>query len=194
MVILGSTSTTRINLLKQAGVDFTSIAPDVEEVEKQKQLRQLDPVEMAKELAGLKALSLTNQYPDSHIIGADQILHVGKTVFHKPKNLHEAKNQLKSLRGITHNLSSALACAHAGKLIWQTIHHAKLSMRMFSDEFLEDYLESVGDKIYNSVGGYQIENQGLQLFEKIEGDYFTILGFPLIPLLEFLRSEKLILS
>jgi nucleoside triphosphate pyrophosphatase len=127
--------------------------------------------------------------PGQLVLGADQTLARGATRFSKPKDREGAAEQLRSLRGRTHELHSALALVRDGKVLFDCVDSAKLTMRDFSDRFLNEYLEMAGNAALTSVGGYQLEGIGIQLFERIEGDYFTILGLPLLPLLAFLRQN-----
>jgi septum formation protein len=139
-------------------------------------------------LAKLKALSVSRTRPDL-VIGADQMLALGGEVFDKPKSAPEAKAHLLRLRGATHELITAAVVAREGAVIWRHIDTPKLKMRAFSDAFLDDYLSRAGDHVLRSVGAYQLEGLGAQLFERVEGDYFSVLGLPLLPLLAFLREH-----
>ena len=130
--------------------------------------------------------------PGRVVLGADQTLALGEERFGKPKERADAANQLRRLRGKTHALHSALALVRDGNVLFDCVDTARLTMRDFSDRFLDDYLDMAGDSAMSSVGGYQLEGIGIHLFERVEGDYFTILGLPLLPLLAFLRQNKFV--
>lgn len=190
-IILASTSAIRQQLLKNAGVVFSCQSPAVDEEEYKLKHCCLNPQELAVALAELKAKSIKS--PNTIIIGADQTLSCNGRLFNKANTLEEAKTYLQALRGETHQLHSAISINLAGETQFSTVDSAHLTMRNFSDHFLDNYIASSGKEILSSVGCYQLEKQGAQLFEKIEGDYFTILGFPLLPCLAFLRQMKLLL-
>jgi septum formation protein len=191
-LILASTSKIRAAILKNAGVSFTVREPTLDESKAKLQLLDVPPAQLAKDLAEQKALSLA---PSSNlVIGADQTLSCEGQLYNKPSSLAEAHQHLLSLRGKTHALHSALAVAQQGKIIWSVCEDAHLTMRHFSEEFVEAYIEKSGSVLLHTVGAYQLENHGAQLFEKIDGDYFTILGLPLLPLLAFLRHITFIES
>jgi septum formation protein len=194
VLILASTSPTRKNLLQKAGIVFETRSPTIDEAKLQEQLKDQDTSSMAQHLADAKALSISVLYPKTFIIGADQTLFCNNVIYHKPKNRNQAKQQLQELKSKTHFLSSALSCALSGEIIWRFQDHAELTMRSFTDKFLENYLSRAEDDILSSVGAYKLEGLGIQLFEDIKGDYFTILGFPLPALMKFLRTKDLIPS
>lgn len=187
-LILASTSTIRQQLLKNAGIAFTCQSPSVDEGDYKSKNSSLNPQELALALASLKAKSIKQL--NALIIGADQTLSCDGVLFDKVKTLEEAKTCLQKLRGRTHTLNSAISISHVGITLFSSVDSAELTMRNFSDDFLEDYLSACGPEILHSVGCYQLEKQGAQLFEKISGDYFTILGFPLLPCLAFLRQMQ----
>ena len=143
-------------------------------------------------LARAKADAVARALPGRLVSGADQTLARGATRFSKPANHAEALEQLRSLRGQTHELHSALALVRDGKVLFDCLDSAKLTMRDVSDRFIKDYLDMASDAALTSVGSYQLEGIGIHLFERVEGDYFTILGLPLLPLLRFLRQSKLV--
>jgi septum formation protein len=145
--------------------------------------------EIAIELARCKAQEVSQRYPEAVVIGADQTLELDGTGFDKPRNGEEAREQLLRLRGRVHNLHSALCCCRSADVVWQHRSMATLAMRRFSEDELTWYIKQAGDKLTQSVGGYQVEGPAIQLFSSIEGDYFTILGLPMLPLLEFLRGQ-----
>ncbi|OLP42614.1 Maf family protein [Rhizobium oryziradicis] len=189
-LVLASTSPFRKQLLQQAGLEFTTAAPDIDEreIEARAEHQSLSPLQLADILGREKALAVSRKQMGALVLGGDQVMALGETVYHKPKDLTQARAQLLSLRGATHVLNSSLAFAKDGEIIWSHVSEAQMSVRMFSEKFLDDYLDKVGDKILKSVGGYQIEGMGVQLFSKVNGDYFTIIGVPLFPLLEKLRE------
>jgi septum formation protein len=191
-LILASTSQTRRRILKNAGLTFDNSPPKLDEEAAKNLLSDLSPQEIALSLASQKALSLSEG--PILILGADQTLSCQGQLFNKPRSLSEAEQQLKSLRGQHHILHSALSIAQNGQTIWTVCEDATLTMRQFSDAFAKSYIETCGAGLLNTVGGYQLEGVGAQLFEKIDGDYFTILGLPLLPCLAFLRSIKFITS
>jgi septum formation protein len=188
-LILASTSRIRGELLAKAGITFDAMKPDVDETELKRQSPGLSPGDLAQNLAAAKAISVTNRYPNALVIGADQVLNLSGRAFDKPDSVEIARRQLTDLRGRRHVLETALCCAQDGKIVWQHLGQAGLTMREFSETFLTDYLREVGQDVTTSVGGYKLEGRGAQLFDRIEGDYFTILGLPLLPLLDFLRRK-----
>ncbi len=187
-LILASTSPIRRRLLENAGVSFVTERPLVNERDL-KHSAPLSPEELPQHLAAAKCLSVTARHPDDLVIGADQVLLFAGRAYDKPANLEEAKAHLLEFRGKTHTLVSAICCARGGVVLWQYSDQAELTMRPFSDHFLANYIAAVGEDATTSVGAYKLEGPGFQLFEEIKGDYFTILGLPLLPLLGFLRSE-----
>jgi septum formation protein len=189
-LILASASQSRRQILSRAGVKFIAQASDVAE-EPIKHLG-LDVATTAMRLAEAKALNIAKLYPEDFVLGADQMLDCLGDRFDKPINKAEARKQLLALRGQKHRLISALAVAKAGEIIWRHSEDAWLTMREFSSEFLDDYLENQGDEVTSTVGAYRIEEKGAQLFSVIEGEHTTILGLPLLPLLQFLRDQGII--
>jgi septum formation protein len=139
-------------------------------------------------LAKAKAIAVSARHENALVIGADQILILDNRIFDKPQSLTEARNQLVDLRGRTHRLVSAAAVVRRSEVLWALSDTAELTMRNFSDAFLSDYLSAAGEEALSSVGAYKVESRGIQLFERVSGDYFTVLGLPLLPLLAFLRS------
>jgi septum formation protein len=189
-LILASASAARAAVLKQAGLTFTAMRPSVDEEALKQSLRAegFSPRDQADALAEAKALSVSRRMP-GFVIGADQMLAMGDDVFDKPQSRAEAGGHLRALRGQTHTLLTAIVIAKEGAVIWRHMETPRLTMRSFTDAFLDSYLDAIGDSACASVGAYQIEGQGAQLFTKIEGDYFSILGLPLLPLLGFLREH-----
>lgn len=188
MIILASTSQTRQAMLRNAGLAFTSVAPGVDEGALAASHPYWSPREVALKLAEAKAAEVSQRYPEALVIGADQVLALDNRIYAKPATTQQCRQHLLELRGRTHVLISSVVCASSGATQWFHTAEASLEMRRFSDEFLEQYLGRVGMDCLSSVGGYKIEGLGLQLFENVEGDHFTILGLPLIPLLSYLRS------
>jgi len=189
-LILASKSAARQALLKGARVPFEAMgaALDEEDVKDDLVAHGLDPKAMALALAQAKAVE-TSKVVDGLVIGADQTLDLDGELVGKAADLGAARERLKSLRGRRHQLHSATAAAKDGELLWDDVRSAALTMRAFSDSWLDGYLERNGDAAIHSVGCYQLEGEGVQLFERIDGDYFTILGLPLPPLLRFLRGQ-----
>jgi|TARA_B100000315_G_scaffold139163_1_gene128249 septum formation protein len=188
-LILASASKVRARLLEGARVPFTIHPADVNE-DRIKQAQKGENTDtIALRLAEAKARAIAKEHADKMIIGADQILACDGRLFDKPKDRAEAEGHLRTLRGRTHRLITACAVVHGEDLLWQSCAEARLTMRDFSDAFIGSYLDDVGDDALASVGAYRLEDMGAQLFSKIEGDYFTILGLPLLPLLDFLRAR-----
>ncbi len=150
------------------------------------------PADVARALAEAKARDVARLHPDALVIGADQVLALGPRIFEKPPDVAAARRHLLELRGRCHDLISAVVLAQGGSIVWSCIDTATLAVRTFSPEFLETYLTAAGPVVCQSVGAYQLEGLGAQLFDNIEGDYFTILGMPLIPLLAELRTRQVI--
>ncbi|MBA3039774.1 MAG: Maf-like protein [Alphaproteobacteria bacterium] len=189
-LVLASASPSRRMLMENAGLKFQAVAAQIDEraIEREIEHRALGPDELALELAFSKALEVSSRFPQALVIGCDQTMSLGQQVFHKPADRAEARANLLLLRGRTHRLNSGVVLVRGGREIWRNLSTADLSMREFSDAFLEDYLVRCGDDVMKSVGCYQLEGIGIQLFNSISGDYFTILGLPLLPLLEQLRT------
>lgn len=191
-LILASGSAARRRMLAAAGLSFEAIAPNVDEEAAKLSLRAagLSPRDQADALAELKALSVSRTR-GGFIIGADQMLALEGEVLDKPRDLAEARAHLVKLRGRTHELATAAVVARDGAVIWRHVDTPRLKMRAFSDAFLEDYLARAGELALASVGAYQLEGLGAHLFERVEGDYFSVLGLPLLPLLALLRAHGL---
>jgi septum formation protein len=192
-LVLASASITRQNLLKAAGLVFRIEPATVDEHAIRAKLSQYPetraPAHVAKELARAKARQVSTGRSDALVIGADQVLALSDEILSKPNDIDEARDALLRLRGRTHHLHTTVALARAGDVLWSHDETATLTMRSFSDTFLADYLARRGLAVCNSPGGYEIEGLGIQLFERIEGDYFGILGLPLLPLLAELRAH-----
>lgn len=190
-LVLASGSATRARLLAEAGVPVTVDPAALDETEIAASFRRerRDAAACAEALAEAKAVTISARHGDALVIGADQMLECDGAWFEKPDNLAEARAQLVALRGKRHRLISAVCVAQNGAPIWQTIDRAELTMRAFSDAFLDAYLAAAGADVLGSVGAYRLEGLGAQLFVRVDGDYFTILGLPLLPLLDFLRGR-----
>jgi len=196
-IVLASASRARRELLAAAGVAFTVEPADVDEPTIRRGLAgkgDVGPSAVAEVLARAKAEDVSRRHARALVIGADQVLALGPDLLTKPKDEAAARDALHKLKGKTHELHSAVAFAEDGVVTWATAATARLTMRDFSDAFLDDYLMRAGDRIGLSVGGYELEGLGVQLFECIEGDYFTILGLPLLPVLAELRARELVLT
>jgi septum formation protein len=193
-LILASTSAARQRILRAAGVSFTVEAAQVDEIAVIESLaaEKASGREVADLLAELKAVKVSNKHPGATVIGADQVLSLDDALFQKPKTAAAARTQLLRLRGRTHVLSSAACVAREGAVVWRVVEEARLTMRTFSEAFLDSYLVEAGEEILGSVGAYHVEGLGAQLFTHIEGDAFTIQGLPLLPLLDFLRTHGMV--
>ncbi len=189
-VILASRSASRAAILTGAGVDFQAVSPGVDEdaVKVEILARGGGPRDVAVDLADRKALAVSRRHPGL-VIGADQTLELAGALYDKAENLAAARERLRLLRGQTHNLHAGVAVARDGAIIWRDLVTTTLAMRDFSDAFLEDYLTNEGVQALGSVGCYRLEGPGAQLFERIDGDYFAILGLPLLSLMDLLRRE-----
>ena len=190
-VILASSSKSRAHVLTSAGVIFSQHAPDVDEyaIKTTVSANSGTAASCAEILAEMKAVKISVLHPSALVIGCDQMLDCVGVWFDKPKDLSAARTQLRSLRGKRHSLFNSMVVARGGQRIWHHADRADLDMRNFSDAFLDAYLEKVGESALWSVGGYQLEGRGAQLFNVIYGDFFSILGLPLLPLLGFLREH-----
>jgi septum formation protein len=189
-LILASGSASRRAMLEAAGMTFEIDPPHTDEEAAKASLRTegLKPREQADALAELKALSVSRRR-GGFVIGGDQMLAIEGQTLDKPKDRAEARAHLKQLSGKTHELISAVVVARDAAVIWRHIETPRLKMRTLSDPFIENYLDRAGDEVLASVGAYQLEGLGAQLFERVEGDYFAVLGLPLLPLLSFLREH-----
>lgn len=191
-LVLASQSGARKMLLANAGLEFEAVTADIDERGIQAASKLSNPREIGLLLAQEKAKAVSAHRPGSYVIGADQTLALGDRLFNKPAGRAQALAQLRDLAGQSHELNSAVAVVHDGKIIFEDVSVARMTMRQMSEAELSAYLEAAGDAVTTSVGAYQLEGLGVHLFERIEGDHFTILGLPLLPLLAFLRSEQLI--
>ena len=191
-IILASASRSRANLLKAASLRFDIIPSDLDEgeikslaVDPRSDIQSSD---VALLLAQAKAVSVSQRYPQALVIGADQTLILDEMLLDKPADSQEAQRQLLMLKGKTHLLDTAAACARNGAVFWTTSERSYLTMREFSSKSLANYLNAAGDDLTSSVGGYKIEGPAIRLFSSIEGNYFSILGLPLLAVLQMLRE------
>ena len=191
-LILASQSSARKMLLANAGLEFVAMTADIDERGIQTASKLSNPGEIGLLLAREKAKAVSAQRPGSHVIGADQTLALADRLFNKPAGREQALAQLRDLAGRTHELNSAVAVAHDGRIAFEHVSIARMTMRQMAEAELSAYLDAAGEAVTTSVGAYQLEGLGIHLFERIEGDHFTILGLPLLPLLAFLRRERLI--
>lgn len=173
--------------MANAGMTFDWRESEIDERAIEKAAALTDPSAIAMLLAGVKASTVSKHSPEALVIGCDQTMSLDEEVLHKSRSRDEVRSTLMRLRGRSHRLNSAIAIAIDGEIVWEHVSVAGLTMRRFSDSFLDQYVETAGENVLGSVGAYQLEGIGIQLFEKIDGDYFTIIGLPLLPLLEQLR-------
>lgn len=192
--ILASTSPFRRDMLESAGLRFDTEKPQIDEraVEAGIEGSGLDPNEIATILAEAKAIDVSERHPGRLVIGCDQILSLDGEVLHKPQDKEGARRRLLALSGKTHELHSAVVAARDGKAVWRHVSTARMTMRKLDPAFIGRHLARVGEKALSSVGAYQVEGEGVQLFDRIEGSHFTIVGLPLLPLLAFLREQGVI--
>ena len=195
-IVLASASASRARLLAAAGLVVEQRPAAVDEAELRDALKVdgASAEEAAMALAELKAGAISTDAPGALVIGADQILEADGRWFEKPDSREKARAELRTLSGREHRLATAVCVLRDGARLWGCAQSPRLEMRELSDEFLEAYLDRVGDAAFASVGAYQLEGAGAQLFERIDGDFFTILGMPLLPLLDFLRAEGALAS
>lgn len=188
-IILASSSPFRCKLLQDAGVAFDVVPADLDERALEAPLADsgTGPEDTALVLAEAKATDVSARNRDAITIGADQTLSLDDRIFHKPADMEGAREHLLALSGRTHNLNSAVVLARGGEVLWRDVFVASMTMRKLDPGFIGRHLAAVGEQALKSVGAYQYEGRGIQLFEKVEGDYFTIVGLPMIPLLDRLR-------
>jgi septum formation protein len=191
-LILASQSRARQMLLGNAGLEFEVVAADIDERGIQQASGLSRPGDIAGLLARAKALWVSSRREGQYVIGADQTLALGLRLFNKPAGRAEAAEQLAALEGRDHELHSAVAVARDGEILFADVSMARMIMRQLDEIAIDEYLDTVGEAATSSVGAYQLEGLGVHLFERIEGDHFTILGLPLLPLLAFLRSNGLL--
>ncbi|MCO5734621.1 Maf-like protein [Rhizobium sp. SSA_523] len=190
-LILASSSPFRRQLLDNAGLVFQAEAAKIDEraIEARLQAEGADPQRVALVLAQAKAIEVSRRHADAFVIGSDQTMSLGDRVYHKPATLEEAREALLSLSGKTHYLNSGVALALDGNMVWGTVVQAAMTVRNLTPQAVDAYLARAGETVLQSVGSYQVEGEGIRLFERIDGDYFTIIGLPLLPLLQALRER-----
>lgn len=195
-LILASQSRIRARLLANAGVDVECLPARIDEdaIRTALEAEQATPRDIADTLAEMKARKLAEKHPEAVVIGCDQVLDFRKQVWGKPATIDDARAQLFALRGQTHRLLSAVVVYDRAEPVWRHVGEVRLTMRHFGDAFLDDYLSRNWDSIRDSVGGYKLEEEGVRLFSAVEGDYFTVLGLPLLPLLGWLGQKGYIPS
>ncbi len=191
-LILASQSRARQTLLGEAGIAFEAIPANIDERAVEQSAALIAPGDIAAFLAREKALAISLSQAGRYVVGADQTLAVGDSLFTKPAGRSEAAQQLRALAGRVHELHSAVAVVRDGGILFEHESVARMTMRPLSDAEIATYLDEAGERVTTSVGAYQLEGLGVHLFERIEGDHFTILGLPLLPLLAFLRSQGLL--
>ena len=191
-LILASQSRARQMLLSNAGIAFEAVPADIDERAVQQASGLSAPGDIARLLAREKALSVSTRQPGRFVVGADQTLALGTRLFSKPAGRAQAAEQLRALAGRSHELHAAVAVVRDGKILFEQVTLARMTMRPLADAEIEAYLTAAGEAVTTSVGAYQLEGLGVHLFERIEGDHFTILGLPLLQLLAFLRGERLL--
>jgi septum formation protein len=193
-IVLASSSETRLRLLRAAGLPVTAQPARIDEetVRAALEAEGAHPRDIADTLADMKARKIAERTPGAVVIGCDQVLEVDRRAWGKAPTREEARRQLLALRGRSHRLLSAVVLCHNGEPQWRHIGEARLTMRAFSDDWLDGYLSRNWDDLRHAAGGYLIEAEGVRLFSAIEGDWFTILGLPLLPLLDYLGQRGFI--
>lgn len=193
IIVLASSSTTRRTMLRRAGLEVTSITPNLDEskFKTAAKSQRIPPYSLALQLAEAKAAAVTINYSEDWIIGADQVLACGNVWIDKASSREEARKILEILSGKSHELHTAICVMREAIVQWLYVDTTRLWMRNLSPCFIEGYLDQAGDKVLCSLGCYQFESLGAQLFDRVEGDQFSIQGLPLLPLLDFLRSREL---
>jgi septum formation protein len=195
-LLLASSSQIRLQLLRAAAVEVKAIAPRVDEETAKAALlaEAARPRDIADTLAELKARKVAEKHPESTVLGCDQVLELGQEILSKPATPADALAQLRRLSGKTHKLLSAVVLYHEGQPVWRHVGEVRLTMRVVSDAYLQDYVARNWESIRHAVGAYKLEEEGARLFSAISGDYFTVLGLPLLPLLGYLGDRGLIAS
>jgi septum formation protein len=194
-LVLASASASRRLLLERAGLRFSAVAAHVDEAEVKRSARAAGSSarETALLLAEMKAERIARRDPDALVIGCDQLLVCGARWFDKPADMAQARAQLLALRGQAHELVTAVLCQRGGQRLWHHVARPRLTMRAFSDDFLDAYMAAEGDALTTTVGAYRLEGLGVHLFDTVQGEYAAILGLPLLPLLGFLRQHGVLL-
>jgi septum formation protein len=187
-LVLASGSPFRREMLENAGVDVEVVRPALDERAIEAPLAGVAPEDVALVLAEAKALDVSGRLPGALVLGCDQTLSLGDRIFHKPADMEGARRHLLALSGTTHRLNSAAVLARGGQTLWRHVGVASLTMRTLDPAFVGRHLASVGEAALSSVGAYQVEGRGIQLFERIEGDFFTVVGLPLLAVLGALRD------
>jgi septum formation protein len=195
-LILASASVVRLNLLRNAGIEVEARPARVDEAALREAMvdDQANPRDVADALAEMKARKVAMANPAARVVGCDQVLALGREIFAKPQDMEDARAQLRALRGRAHHLHSAVVLYDQGQPVWRHVGTARLVMRDFSDGYLDDYLGRNWPAVGQSVGGYMLEAEGVRLFSEIDGDYFCILGLPLLPLISYLCQRGFIAS
>ncbi|MEG8099100.1 Maf family protein [Candidatus Liberibacter brunswickensis] len=194
-IILASSSLSRKTIMENSGIDFSIVKPNIDEREIEKKIDISDrkrSEKVALILAEKKAIEVSNRYPQSVVIGCDQTMSLGNDIYHKPANMLEAEKNLLKLSGKKHRIGSAYVIVKNCKVLCHHISIAQLTMYKFSEELIRNYLKKIGKKALLSVGSYQIDKEGIQLFSSIKGSYFAIVGLPITELINDLKKEKLI--
>lgn len=193
-IVLASASASRRDMLRNAGIDCRTIPSDVDEsaIKTAMYAEGASVKEVAAALAEAKALAVAKEVSDEWVIGADQILELDGESFDKPADRDQARQALRRFSGKTHRLITEAVVAVDDRIVWRGSDSAELHMRPLSDAFIDGYLDAIGDDALRSVGSYQLEGRGAQLFDRVEGDFFVVLGLPLLPLLAFFREQGVI--
>ena len=191
-ILLASGSKTRANILKNAKISFQVVEHGVDEEEAKISYSNLSPQDMAIKLSEIKAIKPSLKFTDSFVIGGDQVLELNSVLINKATDMHEAKNQLLELQGKNHKLITSIAVAKNGAIVWKHNDIANITMRNLNEKQIDEYLNSIDKSILGCVGVYAIEQEGIKLLNKIEGDYFSILGLPLLPLTQFLWQNNIL--
>ena len=196
VIVLASASATRRAMLERAGlvVEIDSPRTDEDKIKRSMRAGGFDASAMAEALAEQKARGVARRHAGTLVLGADQILECDGKSFDKPNDLDTARNQLHELSARHHELVSAACIVQDGERLWHVVDRARLWIRPLGEEFIECYLRAIGDAAFTGPGSYQVEGLGAQLFQRVEGDHFTILGLPLLPLLDFLRARGVLLA
>lgn len=187
-ILLASRSKARVNMLESCGLEFESIPADIDEDAITQSMQGAAPKDIALKLASEKALKISNQHPDALVIGSDQVLECEGQLFSKSADIEEAKDKLRLLSGKDHHLISGVAVVKNGAVLWQDHDQAALTMHDLTEDDITRYTEQAGEALTRAVGGYELESHGAWLFKAVEGDYFTVLGMPLLKLLNHLRE------